>query len=506
MSEPALHSGARSRPLTEAKLRASRLGTALNALGVGHGERYAIVMRNEIAFLEATLAASVIGAVPIPVNWHWTGADLRHLLTDSEPKVAIVHSDLVPVVEAQAPGGLIIVEAEVPDEVASAYQLGTVELTGRHPTVEQLIAKHEPVSEPNTDPPMGVIYTSGTTGLAKGILRDPIPSEDLPKLLAAMTMMFHLYPGGRTLSPAPLYHTAPNVNATFAAALGMDITIMPKYDPVEFLRLVQERRIDTVQMVPTMFHRLLRLPRDVRESYDVSSLRAIVHAAAPCPPETKQAMIDWFGPIVYEYYGGSEGGVWVLCNSEEALSHPGTVGRPIAGADVRVLDEYDRIVPPGVTGMIYGKAMDGWPDFTYIGHDDKRRAIERDGYITVGDIGHLDEDGFLYLSDRMNDMVISGGVNIYPAEIEGCLSRMDGIADAAVFGIPDRDFGEALAAHVELLAGASISADDVRAFVAANLAKYKVPRVVVFEDRLPREDTGKLFKRRLKEPYWRQPA
>jgi long-chain acyl-CoA synthetase len=196
----------------------------------------------------------------------------------------------------------------------------------------------------------------------------------------------------------------------------------------------------------------------------------------------------------------------VLCNSEEALSHPGTVGRPIAGADVRVLDEYDRIVPPGVTGVIYGKAMDGWPDFTYIGHDDKRRAIERDGYITVGDIGHLDEDGFLYLSDRMNDMVISGGVNIYPAEIEGCLSRMDGIADAAVFGIPDRDFGEALAAHVELLAGASISADDVRAFVAANLAKYKVPRVVVFEDRLPREDTGKLFKRRLKEPYWRQPA
>ena len=497
-----VHSGERSRPLAEVKERASRLGTALRELGIDHGDRYAIVLRNEIAFLEATLAAGLIGAVPVPVNWHWTGEDLRHLLHDSGAKVVIAHTDLLPAVERHAPEGMRIVEVEVPPEIASAYGLGDTRLTGRHPTLAELVAGHDPVEQPNTDPPLGVIYTSGTTGLAKGILRDPVPPEDVPTLARMVAQLLLLNPEWRTLEPAPMYHTAPNVHATFAAAFGMEMFLMPRFEPEEFLRQIQEHRIDTVQMVPTMFTRLLALPESVRASYDLSSLKAVVHAAAPCPVETKRAMIEWFGPIIHEYYGGSEGGGWVAHDSAEALAHPGTVGRPFLEAQIRVLDGEGREVPTGETGMVYGRSPKGWPDFTYLGDEERRRSITAaDGFFTIGDIGHVDSDGFLYLSDRANDMVVAGGVNIYPAEIENTLHSLDGLADVAVFGIPDPDLGEAVAAHVELEEGAKLTEDDVRAHVREHLAAYKVPKVVVFEESLPREDTGKLFKRLLKDRY-----
>jgi len=232
-----------------------------------------------------------------------------------------------------------------------------------------------------------------------------------------------------------------------------------------------------------------------------------VHAAAPCPPAVKRAMIDWLGPILNEYYGGSEGGAWVYCTSEEWLAHPGTVGRPVAGMAIRVAGPDGREVPTGETGVIYGRSLSAWPDFTYIGSDEKRRSIDLgDGFITVGDVGRVDEDGFLYLSDRLNDMVISGGVNIYPAEIEACILGLGGVADVAVFGVPEPELGEAVAAHVQLLPGANVTEDQVREHVQQNLAKYKAPKVVVFEEELPREDSGKLFKRRLKARYWPAPG
>ena len=346
-----------------------------------------------------------------------------------------------------------------------------------------------------------MIYTSGTTGLAKGILRNPIPPSDVPALAKLVAQLLKLDPSWRTLEPAPMYHTAPNVHVTFAAAFGMDIRIMPRFDPEEFLRIVQEERIDTVQLVPTMFTRLLALPDEVRRRYDVSSLKAIVHAAAPCPVETKQAIIEWFGPIVHEYYGGSEGGGWVMHDSAEALAHPGTVGRPFLDAGIRILDDQHHEVPVGETGMVYGRSPSGWPDFTYIRNEQGRRAIESDGFITIGDIGRVDEEGFLYLTDRLSDMVVAGGVNIYPAEIENCLHGMDEVADVAVFGIPDDDLGEALAAHVQPVEGTSLTVDQVRQHVRDHLAAYKVPKVVVLTDRLPREETGKLFKRRLRAAY-----
>jgi len=301
--------------------------------------------------------------------------------------------------------------------------------------------------------------------------------------------------------PAPLYHTAPNVYALAAAAQGMDMTIMAGFDAEEFLRLVERHRVTVVQMVPTMFVRLFALPEQVRRRYDLSSLRRVVHAAAPCPPEVKRAMIEWLGPIIYEYYGGTETGPIVFCTSEEWLAHPGTVGRPLHGAVVKVLDDGGRELPAGESGEIY-MWLDVWPDFTYEGDEQKRRSVERDGLISCGDIGYLDDDGYLYLNDRSSDMVISGGVNVYPAEIEACLLSLEGVRDCAVFGIPDEEFGESLAARLELDVPAELRADAVRAHVRTRLAGYKTPRVVEFSDALPREDSGKIFKRRLREPYW----
>lgn len=497
--EPAIRSGDSVRPIAQAQRRAARLAAALRAYGVRPGDRVAVVLRNEIAFLEASMAAGLAGAVPVPVNWHWTGDDLAYLLSDSGSAVAFVHTDLLPGVEAAAPEGMRIVEVPPAPELVGAYGL-TAAPTGRHPLIDDVIAGHEPLSEAPGEAQSGMIYTSGTTGRPKGILREPMGPEQALELAQLVFRYFGLRPGARTLVPAPLYHTAPNTHALMAVTLGCDLTTMPRFDPEDFLRVIEANRIEHIQTVPTMFIRLLRLPKEVRERYDLSSLKAIVHAAAPCPPDVKRAIIDWLGPIVLEYYGGSETGIVVACDSPEWLAHPGTVGKPVEGAGARVLGPDDTDVPVGEIGEVYLKPPPAWPDFTYLGADAKRHAMERDGYLTVGDMGYLDEDGFLYLTDRRNDMVISGGVNIYPAEIESCLVGMDGVRDVAVFGIPDPDFGEALAAHVEAEPG--VTADDVRRYVRDHLAGYKVPKTVVFEDALPREDSGKLFKRRLREPYW----
>jgi long-chain acyl-CoA synthetase len=253
-------------------------------------------------------------------------------------------------------------------------------------------------------------------------------------------------------------------------------------------------------MVPTMFIRLLRLPPEVRGRYDVSSLRVISHTAAPCPPDVKRALIEWLGPIVSEFYGSTEVGFVTGCNSEEWLAHPGTVGRPLPATEVRVFG-VDGESPVGESGEVFVRAR-GNSDFTYFGKDDARAEVERDGLITCGDIGFLDEDGFLYLCDRARDMIISGGVNIYPVEIEACLLKLGGVADCAVFGIPDDEYGESVAAAIKLDEGATLNADDIRSHVREHLAGFKVPQVVTFHESLPREDSGKMFKRKLRQPYW----
>jgi long-chain acyl-CoA synthetase len=473
---------------------------ALGEGGVELGDRVAIVLRNEPMFLALSAACSQMGAVAVPVNWHSRGRELEHVLSHSGTRAVFVHSDLVATVEEALPDGVSLIEVPVPPETKAHY--GDTPATGRHPVLADWIAGAEPRADAAESARLSLIYTSGTTGLAKGVLREAMTAEQSQQVAATTLAAMGLGPGMKTLVTAPMYHAAPNAQAVFALALGIELTIMPRFDPESFLALIEAQRITHAQVVPTMFVRLLELPDEVRARYDISSLECVVHAAAPCPVHVKKRMIEWFGPVIFEYYGATEIGIVVACDSHEWLAHEGTVGKPLGNADIRVFSPLGELLAPGETGEVYIRPPGYWPGFTYLDQEDRRREIDRDGYITIGDIGRVDEDGFLHLSDRARDMVISGGVNIYPAEIEACLLELEGVRDVAVFGIPDDEFGEALAAHVDAEPSAGLTDTTVREHVGSRLSGYKVPKVVVFDDALPREETGKIFKRRIRERYW----
>ncbi len=492
--------GEREIPHDELKRQAARLAGGLAAHGVEFGERVAMVLRNDPDFLLVSAACGVIGAVPVPVNWHWRGEELRHVLTHSGSRAVFAHSTFVGEVEAVLPDGVPLIEVPVREEQAAAY--GATALTGRYPLLDEWLSEHEPYGEPLDAAPMSLIYTSGTTGLPKGVIRHPMTPEQSQQVALTTLNGMGLRPGMRTLVTAPMYHSAPNAQSLFSVALGIDLTVMARFDAEQFLAAVERCGITHAQVVPTMFVRLLELPDEVRNRYDISSLEAVVHAAAPCPAHIKKRMIEWFGPVILEYYGGTETGIVVTCDSAEWLAHEGTVGKPVADAGIHVFDPLGQLLPQGETGEIYIKPPHFWPGFTYLGQEDKRREIDRDGYLSIGDVGRVDADGFLYLSDRARDMVISGGVNIYPIEIEGCLLELPGVRDVAVFGIPDDSYGEALAAHVDVDPDVGLTENDIRDHVRHRLAGYKVPRVVVFDDDLPREESGKIFKRRIRQRYW----
>jgi long-chain acyl-CoA synthetase len=492
--------GDREIPQDELTAWAASIAGALHDAGVEHGDRVAIVLRNDPTFLALSAACSQSGAVAVPINWHSRGRELAHVLSHSGARVVFVHSDLIPAVEQVLPDGVELVEVPVPDELAAHY--GEAALTGRHPVLDGWIADAEPCSEPAETARMSLIYTSGTTGLAKGVLREAMTAERSQEVVAATLAAMGLRPGMRTLITAPMYHAAPNSQGVFALALGIELTIMPRFVPESFLAVIEAQRITHAQVVPTMFVQLLELPDEIRARYDLSSLECVVHAAAPCPVHVKRRVIEWFGPVVLEYYGATEIGIVVACDTHEWLAHEGTVGKPLGGADIRMFDPAGKLLAPGETGEVYIRPPGYWPGFTYLDQEDRRREIDRDGYITIGDIGRVDEDGFLHLSDRARDMVISGGTNIYPAEIEACLLELDGVRDVAVFGIPDDEFGEALAAHIDTEPSAGLSESSIRQHVGTRLASFKMPKVVVFDDDLPREETGKIFKRRIRERYW----
>jgi long-chain acyl-CoA synthetase len=502
MTGPMVRYGEREITHEQLRIEAARTATGLVQAGVRHGDRVALVLRNEPTFLSLSAACGLIGAVPVPVNWHWHGLELRHVIAHSGSRAVFAHSDFVANVEEILPVGVPLVEVPVPAELSAHH--GRAPVTGRRPLLAEWIGAHEPYAEPLDAAPMSVIYTSGTTGLPKGVIRDPMTPEQSREVAAATLRGMGLAPGMHTLVTAPMYHSAPNAQALFALALGIELTVMPRFAPEAFLAIVAEQAITHAQTVPTMFVRLLELPEEVRGRYDLGSLRCVVHAAAPCPAHVKRRIIEWFGPVIREYYGATEIGVVIVCDSKEWLEHEGTVGHPFGGSDIHIHDAEGRLLDIGETGEVFIRPPDYWPGFTYLGQDDKRREIERDGYISIGDVGRVDADGYLYLSDRARDMVISGGVNIYPAEIEACLLALDGVRDVAVFGIPDDSFGEALAAHVDADPSAELTEDAIREYLRSELAGYKVPQVVVFDDDLPREESGKIFKRRLRDRYWAQ--
>jgi long-chain acyl-CoA synthetase len=497
-------SGERRITIEDMQQRAARAAAGLETLDVGRGDAVALLLRNDIAAFEAAAAAALLGAYAVPINWHLSAEETGYILGDCSARVLVVHADLLPRISRAVPESTVVLVVETPAELAAAYGVPEADrrVPGEYLNWSVWLASFGPLRHAEVAAPGAMIYTSGTTGRPKGVRRTPVDDSQMMALYAPILQAFGLRPGARTVIPAPLYHSAPNTYAALCVRIGVDeIVLMPRFEPEELLRIIAAHRITHLQVVPTMFIRLLKLPEEVRRKYDVSSLEFVVHAAAPCPTEVKQAMIDWWGPVINEYYGATEIGSVVFCTSEEWLAHPGTVGRALPGVELRVYDRYGRNSPVGVPGDVYARILAA-TDFTYHGDAEKRRTAELNGLISVGDIGYLDADGFLYLCDRRNDMVISGGVNIYPAEIEGALVGMAAIADCAVFGIPDDEMGEALCACVQLAFEADADEETIRSHLREHLAHYKVPKKIVFMDQLPREDSGKIFKRKLREPYW----
>jgi long-chain acyl-CoA synthetase len=348
-------------------------------------------------------------------------------------------------------------------------------------------------------------YTSGTTGRPKGVRRlAPHPEDAVrsARLLADnVRLVYGIEPGKRALLSAPLYHSAPNMYAMQAVLQGATLFLESRFDAERTLAVIEQHRITRAYLVPTMFSRMLKLPEAVRRGYDLSSIEFVMTMGSPCAPAVKQAMIDWWGPVIHESYAASELGLVTFISAGESLRKPGSAGKPIPGVRLKILDAEGRDLPPRATGLIYAR-QDGYTDFTYNNNDEARKNLERDGLWTLGDMGWLDEDGYLYLSDRAVDMVISGGVNIYPAEIEAALITMPGVADCAVFGIPDAEFGESLAAAVQLQPDCSLNSAQIKAWLEERISNYKIPRLIAFHDQLPREDSGKIFKRKLRAPYW----
>jgi long-chain acyl-CoA synthetase len=350
-----------------------------------------------------------------------------------------------------------------------------------------------------------MLYSSGTTGRPKGVLRplpDQPPAQQHP-LLAALSKLWRFREGQIYLSPAPLYHAAPLTGVHGTIHLGGTVVVMERFDPERFLELIETHRVTHTQLVPTMFSRMLKLPEDIRRAHDLSSLEIAIHAAAPCPIPVKGAMIDWWGPIILEYYGATEGLGFTFCDSAEWLAHPGTIGKAVFG-ELHVLDEAMCEVPAGQTGKLWFKTVSPFEYFNDPAKTAEANSPDRT-MSTLGDIGRVEEDGYVYLTDRAAFMIISGGVNIYPQECENVLVTHPKVADAAVFGVPHQEMGEEVKAIVQLMpdleAGAEVEAELI-AFCRDHLAHHKCPRSIDFEAELPRLPTGKLYKAPLRERYW----
>ncbi len=492
--------------------RATKAASVLQGLGVSAGDGVALCMRNEPAYFEASFATGMLGAYPVAMNWHCTPDEARYLLTDCAAKVLVIHADLLAAMIDVVPEDVTVVEVETPREVRTAYGISAEQGRPAEGSLiwRTLVDAAPTREEPALEPPSTILYTSGTTGLPKGVRRPPSTPDEQAATAQMLGWSYgytDVLEGRRTPETittavvGPVYHAAPNAHSIFSIPIGVNVLIMPRFDPEELLAAIARFRITHLNLVPIMFVRLLRLPAEVRNKYDLSSLEYVAHAAAPCPAPVKHAMIDWWGPVIWEYYGTTEMGNVTHISSQEWLEHPGSVGRIMPDTDLRIVDDQGADVPPGEVGEVIGRGRRR-SDFTYQNAPEKRREMDRDGLIAPGDIGYFDADGFLYLCDRKSQMIISGGANIYPAEVEAELQRIPGVADCAVFGIPDDEFGEMVCAHVQLEPGAQLTAETIRADLRGVLTSYKIPKVVAFDDVLPREDSGKIFKRKLREPYW----
>ncbi|MDE2568034.1 MAG: acyl-CoA synthetase [Sphingomonadales bacterium] len=465
--------------------RANRGAQLLRSLGIGSGDTIAFWLPNCPEVFEVYWAGQRAGLYITPIATGLTAGEADYILGNSGSRLLITSSKIAGFAELPRREGVAILTIEQWREALNRQPTG--------PILDEAPGFH-------------MVYSSGTTGRPKGI-RLPLPNGDVTASHMLAELAANSYGTGPDtvyLSPAPLYHTAPLAYTTSVHRLGGTVVVMPKFDPEKLLAAVERFHVTMVQMVPTMFVRLLKLPADVRERYDLSSLKVVVHAAAPCPVAIKQAMFNWLGPIIYEYYGGSEGNGSTRITPEEWLRKPGSVGKASWGV-VHICDDAGNELPLGEQGIVYFEG--GW-DFRYLGDEDKTRNSrnpQHPAWSTLGDIGYLDDEGYLFLTDRKSYMIISGGVNIYPQEVENLLITHPKVADAAVIGVPNAEFGEEVKAVVQPLDPADATpefSEELIAFCKSALSHVKCPRSIDFDLALPRLDNGKLYKRLVKDRYW----
>jgi long-chain acyl-CoA synthetase len=481
----------RTRTFAELLDRSYRFGhLARDGFGVPAGGHVALLMGNRVEFIETASGAVLGGLWFTPVNWHLTASEAAYILQDSGARLLVTE----PRYEATAR--------------AAAEEAGGVEVLVTGDELERALAGAADTPSGLDDLAGGsMLYTSGTTGRPKGVRRPQATSIGAwMHLTAATGRAIGMDGGGPHLVTGPLYHAAPLGFSSPDLHNGAALVLMDRWDAAETLDLVEQYGVRNSHLVPTMFVRLLRLPDERRASFDPSSLGTILHGAAPVAPAVKQRMIEWWGPVLVEYWGSTEGGVFTLVDSATWLTKPGTVGKPVATYEVFAVDADGAPLPAGEIGTLYTRNLVTKEVFEYHQAPEKTASAHLEpGVFTMGDIGHVDEDGFVFLSDRAANMIISGGVNIYPAEIEQVMIEHPAIADVAVFGIPNDEWGEEVKAAVELLDGYEPSPElerELLAFARERLAAFKVPRSVDFEDELPRHPTGKLYTRLLRDRYW----
>ena len=490
---PAIVSPHGTRTFAQLNARANQVARTLRAAGIGPGDSAALLCSNRPEFVEVLQGAQRCGVRLTPINWHITADEVAYILSDCQAKAVFADTRFADVAGKAAA-----------DSEHAVLKLAIGGLIDGFDDYDAHVLAHD---ETNLDDPVlgnTMLYTSGTTGRPKGVHRE------VGNLSTnAMTLMTKLseasgFQAGQDVSlvTGPLYHAAPLAfSLGLPLAYGVTVVLMDDWDAEETLRLIERHRVTHTHMVPTMFHRLLSLPEMTRRRHDVSSLKLVWHGAAPCPVPVKQGLLDWLGPVVWEYYGATEG-LTTLVTPHEWLARPGTVGRP-DDDQIRILDDNGDTLPAGVPGTIYIKAPEEGR-FVYHGDTDKTSKAYRGDHYTLGDVGYLDDDGWLFLTDRSADLIISGGVNIYPAEVEATLLGHPAVADIAVIGVPNEEWGEEVKAVVEVHNGyrpGDDLADALIAFAREQLASYKCPRSVDFVERLPRADNGKLYKRQLREAY-----
>ena len=480
------------RSFRELNAGANQLSRALRRRGLVEGDAVALLCTNRPEFAETIAAGQRSGFRLTPINWHLSASEAAYIISDCGARAVIASVEL-----ADTAADAVAV---APDAVVRVAVGGTIPGFERY---DDIVGAES--GDDVDDAVLGtqMLYTSGTTGRPKGVYRSP---ELARAIAAAPPVNLYGYREGSDdvhLCTGPLYHAAPLAfSLSLPLAFGVGVVMMDQWEPEETLRLIERHRVTHTHMVPTMFHRLLSLPVETREKYDLSSLRMVLHGAAPCPVPVKRRMIEWVGPVVLEYYAATEGvGTW--SDSATWLARPGTVGRALVAGQVKVADEDGDALPAGQIGLVYLRSPAAGR-FEYFGDRAKTDGVYRDEYFTLGDMGYLDEEGYLFLTDRAANLIISGGVNIYPAEVEAVLLEHPAVGDVAVIGIPSEEWGEEVRAVVEPQPGTDVGPDlaaDLIAFTRDHMAHFKCPRAVDFVERLPRQDNGKIYKRLLRDEY-----